>query len=166
MNLTFFMNNSGQHSADMGEQFIVRAGADRPGTFVLPRSLLLLPVDGRPCHIPQTTDSRQTGGFVGGGRSGMAQRLDLRRPKERPAFRRAIFSHNSSGSIVDPPSFWCRQASSLSCASQGGCFMACWPAFRKASRQEAIRAAGILKSGDSRSISSRRGIRNTRSVEK
>lgn len=78
MNRTFFMKHSGHHIADMGDQLVVRAGVDRPGTFVLARSLLLLPVDGRPWQIPHTTDSRQAVGFVGGGRGGLVQPQQLK----------------------------------------------------------------------------------------
>src|SRR5262249_1808664 len=153
-----------QDAPNVGHQFVVRTGTQGAATGARPRRLVPLPIDSGACDTPHAPDPRQAIGLIGGGRGGLAHRLDLLGRKGRCVSSRPIFSCNSSISIVASPSFWRRRASARSWLSSGGFFSASWPASRNASRQVVRRAAGSPRSRDTRSSGSPRNSRRTTSV--
>src|SRR5688572_24457122 len=153
-----------QDTPDMVHQFVIRTGTYWPPPCARLSRCVPVPVNGGAGNAPHTTDPRQAIPLATGGRDGLAHRLDLLCRKGWLVSSRPIFSRKSSISMVDSPSFSRRRPISRSRLSSGCCFIASWPASRKASRQVVRRAAGIPSSRDSRSSASPRSRRSTASV--
>src|SRR5215217_8858980 len=101
-----------QDTTDSSHQVIIRTGPPGPSPGARRRGFAPLPVDRGARYAPHPTDTRQAIGLRGGGRDGLAHRLDLLGRKGRSVSSRPIFSCNSSISMVDSPSFWRKRASS------------------------------------------------------
>src|SRR5262249_37235672 len=137
-----------QDAPDMVYQLVIRAGAKRPPAGARCRGRVPLPVERGAGDAPHAADPRQAIQLPRGGRGGLTHRLDLLCGKGRLVSSRPIFSRKSSISIVDSPSFSRRRPNSRSRLSSGVFFIPSWPAPRNASRNVAIRAAGIPRSRD------------------
>src|SRR5215470_17349129 len=94
-----------QDTTDSSHQVIIRTGPQRPSPSGTRGGLAPLPVDGGACYAPHTTDTGQAIGLRGGGRDGLAHRLDLLGRKGRSVSSWPTFACHSSISIVDSPSF-------------------------------------------------------------
>src|SRR5512147_3013692 len=103
-------------------------------------------IHGCPRNIPAAGDPRQAIDAIDGGRDRLAHGLDLRRAKGAPASRRAIFSRNSSVSMVISPTFPFSRAISLSRSSRSRSFSAASAASKARSRHSDNRAAVTLSS--------------------
>ena len=63
-------------------------------------------VDRRAGELPHVTHARQTVGVSGGGRDGLAHRIDLRDRGGTPSSVRSIFPYRSSISMMSSPTFF------------------------------------------------------------
>src|SRR5512133_2610328 len=118
-------------------------------------------IHGRRRNIPAAGDPRQAIDAIDGGRDRLAHGLDLRRAKGAPASRRAIFSRNSSVSMVISPTFPFSRAISLSRSSRSRSFSAASAASKARSCHSDNRAAVTLSSRASRSRGSPRSSQLT-----
>src|SRR5512144_2186406 len=118
-------------------------------------------IHGCPRNIPAAGDPRQAIDAINGGRDRLAHGLDLRRAKGAPASRRAIFSRNSSVSMVISPTFPFSRAISLSRSSRSRSFSAASAASKARSCHSDNRAAMTLSSRATSSSGSPRSSRLT-----
>src|SRR5512132_2564415 len=118
-------------------------------------------IHGRPRNIPAAGDPRQAIDAIYGGRDRLAHGLDLRRAKGAPALRRAIFSRNSSVSMVISPTFPFSRTISSSRSSRSRSFSAASAASNARSRHCDSRAAVTLSSRATSSSGSPRSSRLT-----
>src|SRR5512144_1785944 len=118
-------------------------------------------IHGCPRNIPAAGDPRQAIDAIDGGRDRSAHGLDLRRAKGALASRRAIFSRNSSVSMVISPTFPFNRTISSSRSSRSRSFSATSAANKARSRHCDSRAAVTLSSRASSSSGSPRSKRLT-----
>src|SRR5512144_1108287 len=118
-------------------------------------------IHGCPRNIPAAGDPRQAIDAINGGRDRLAHGLDLRRAKGAPASRRAIFSRNSSVSMVISPTFPFSRTILSSRSSRSRSSSAASAANKVRSRHSDNRAAVTLSSRATSSSGSPRSSRLT-----
>src|SRR5512132_2166284 len=118
-------------------------------------------IHGCPRNIPAAGDPRQAIDAIDGGRDRLAHGLDLRRAKGAPASRRAIFSRNSSVSMVISPTLLFSRTISSSRSSLLRSLSAASAADTARARHSDSRAAVTLSSRATSSSGSPRSSRLT-----
>ena len=146
---------------DVLQQSGVVAGSHGAGAAFGHDRCLPVAIHGCPRNIPAAGDPRQAIDAIRGGRDRLAHRLDLRRAKGAPASRRAIFSRNSSVSMVISPTFPFSRVISSSRSSRSCSFSVAAAANKARSRHCDNRAAVTLSSRASSSSGSPRSRRLT-----
>src|SRR5512132_1786051 len=131
----------GDRLPDMLQQGGVVARSHRTGAAFRAGRCLPVPIHGCPRNAPAAGDTHQAVHPIHGGRDRPAHRLDLRRAKGAPASRRAIFSRNSSVSIVISPTVPFSRVPSSSRSSRVRSFSAASAANKARSRHSDSRAA-------------------------
>src|SRR5512132_1599923 len=130
----------------MPQQSGVVAGSHGTGAAFPAGRCLPVAIHGCPRHVPAAGDTHQAVHPIHGGRDRPAHRLDLRRAKGAPASRRAIFSRNSSVSMVISPTLPFSRTTSSSRSSLLRSFSAASAANKARSRHSDNRAAVTLSS--------------------